>query len=143
MIFGYARVSSSDQNLDHQEDALKSAGCEKIFIDKISETKKSRPGLDSVLSHLRAGDTLVIWKLDRLGRSVKGLIDLLEGFEKEKIHFRSITEGIDTTTPVGRFFFHVMASLAQMERELLIERTRTGLEAAKWIPASTWHSDDT
>lgn len=131
MLIGYARISSNEQNLDLQIDALKAAGCSKIFSDKVSGTKKSRPGLDAILSHLRKGDSFIIWKLDRLGRSVKGLIDLVSDLETKEIHFRSLTDGIDTTTPAGRFFFHVMASLAQMERELLVERTKAGLAAAK------------
>ncbi len=131
MLIGYARVSSNEQNLDLQIDALKSAGCTKIFSDKISGTQKNRPGLEEVLSYLRNGDTLVLWKLDRLGRNVKKLIELLEGLQEKGIDFHSLTDGIDTSTPSGRFFFHMMASLAQMERELLIERTRAGLAAAK------------
>ena len=131
MLIGYARVSSDDQDLSLQIDALTKTGCTKIFSDKLSGTKKTRPGLEDAISHLRAGDSLVIWKLDRLGRTVKGLIDLVGKLEEKSIHFRSITEGIDTTTPAGRFFFHIMASLAQMERELLVERTKAGLAAAK------------
>lgn len=131
MQIGYARVSSQDQNLDLQLDALRSARCSRIFSDKLSGAKQERRGLDDALSHLRQGDTLVIWKLDRLGRTVRGLVELVGKLEEEGIHFQSITDGIDTTTPAGRFFFHVMASLAQMERELLMERTRAGLEAAK------------
>ncbi len=131
MLIGYARVSSDDQNLDLQTDALKKAGCTKIFSDKISGMKKDRPGLDVALSHLRNGDSFVIWKLDRLGRNLKELISMVGKFDEEGIHFQSTTDGIDTTTPAGRFFFHVMASLAQMERELLIERTKAGLAAAK------------
>ena len=131
MLIGYARVSSSEQNLHLQINELKKAGCSKIFSDKISGMKKSRPGLDSALSYMRKDDTLVIWKLDRLGRSVNGLINLVEKLKQEGIHFQSITDGIDTNTPAGRFFFHVMASLAQMERELLIERTKAGLVAAR------------
>lgn len=131
MLIGYARVSSKDQNLNLQTDELQKAGCSKIFLDKISGMKKSRPGLDNALSYLRKDDTLVIWKLDRLGRNVNGLIQLVEKLNKEGVHFKSITDGIDTGTPAGRFFFHVMASLAQMERELLIERTKAGLEAAR------------
>jgi DNA invertase Pin-like site-specific DNA recombinase len=92
-----------------------------------------RPGLADALSHLRKGDSLVVWKLDRLGRSVKGLVDLVAEIERRQIHFRSLTDGIDTKTPAGRFFFHVMASLAQMERELIVERTRAGLDAARKI----------
>jgi len=131
MLIGYARVSSDDQNLNLQTDALKKVGCIKIFSDKISGMRKKRPGLDGALSHLRTGDIFVIWKLDRLGRNLKELISMVEKFDGEGIHFQSITDGIDTTTPAGRFFFHVMASLAQMERELLIERTKAGLAAAK------------
>lgn len=131
MLIGYARVSSEDQNLDLQFDALKKAGCSRMFSDKLSGINKMRPGLDDALSHLRSSDTFVIWKLDRLGRNLKGLIDLVGKLEEDAIHFQSITDGIDTTSPAGRFFFHVMASLAQMERELLIERTKAGLMAAK------------
>ncbi|MDQ7839259.1 MAG: recombinase family protein [Thermodesulfobacteriota bacterium] len=131
MLIGYARVSSDEQNLDLQLDTLRKAGCKKIFKDKLSGAKQDRPGLAEALQHLRTRDTLVIWKLDRLGRSVKGLIELVGKLQEEGVNFHSITDGIDTTTPAGRFFFHVMASLAQMERELLIERTRAGLAAAK------------
>lgn len=131
MLIGYARVSTGDQNLALQQDALTAAGCTKIFDDTISGAKASRPGLDKALDHLRDGDTLVVWKLDRLGRSVKNLIALTDQLEHAGIGFRSLTDQIDTTTPAGRFFFHVMASLAQMERELTIERTRAGLAAAR------------
>jgi DNA invertase Pin-like site-specific DNA recombinase len=131
MLIGYARVSSTDQNLDLQIDELNKAGCSKIFSDKISGVNKKRPGLDEAISHLRKKDTFIIWKLDRLGRNLKGLIEFTGQLEKQGIHFRSLTDGIDTTTPAGRFFFHVMASLAQMERELLIERTKAGLDAAR------------
>ena len=130
-LIGYAQVSTEDQNLALQLDALKKAGCERVFSDKLSGAHTDRPGLNDVLSHLRAGDALAVWKLDRLGRSVKGLVDLVTGLEAKEIHFRSLTEGIDTRTAAGRFFFHVMASLAQMERELVIERTRAGLAAAR------------
>lgn len=131
MLIGYARVSSSEQNLDLQVDELKKAGCAEIYSDKITGMKKSRPNLDEALSYLRKGDTFVVWKLDRLGRNVKGLIELTETLNEKGVHFFSITDGIDTSTPAGRFFFHVMASLSQMERELLIERTKAGLEAAR------------
>lgn len=132
MLVGYARVSSNEQNLDLQVDALETSGCAKIFSDKLSGAQqKKRPGLENALSHLRTGDTLVLWKLDRLGRNVKGLIELVETLQAEGINFYSITDGINTSTPAGRFFFHVMASLAQMERELLVERTKAGLAAAK------------
>jgi DNA invertase Pin-like site-specific DNA recombinase len=131
MRIGYARVSTEEQSLDLQLDALKKAGCRRIFSDRASATKAGRPGLSEVLSHLRPGDVLVIWKLDRLGRTVKGLVDFVADLQGRGVQFRSLTDGIDTTTPAGRFFFHVMASLAQMERELLAERTRAGLAAAR------------
>ena len=131
MLIGYARVSTNDQNLNLQKDALLKIGCEKIYEDAISGTIKSRPGLDKALEMLRTGDTLVVWKLDRLGRSVKNLISLISDLNSKDIHFKSITDSIDTSTPSGRFFFHVMASLAEMERDLIVERTKAGLEAAK------------
>ena len=131
MRIGYARVSTRDQNLEMQLDALNKAGCKRIFTDKLSGAQVERPGLNEALSHLREADTLVVWKLDRLGRSVKGLVDLVNELEAREVHFQSITDGVDTKTPAGRFFFHVMASLAQMERELILERTRAGLQAAR------------
>lgn len=130
-MIGYARVSTDDQNLALQLDALKTAGCARVFSDKLSGSRMQRPGLSDALSHLREQDTLAVWKLDRLGRSVKGLVDLVTALEGRDVHFQSLTEGIDTRTAAGRFFFHVMASLAQMERELVIERTRAGLAAAR------------
>ena len=131
MLIGYARISSNNQNLDLQIDALKNVGCIKIFYDKVSGISKEKPGLNEALSFLRSSDTLVIWKLDRLGRNLKSLIEMVEYLEKQGINFQSITDGINTSTPAGRFFFHVMGSLSQMERELLIERTKAGLDAAK------------
>lgn len=133
MMIGYARVSTQDQNLDLQTDALTRAGCEKIYEDKISGVRVERPGLTRALEMLREGDTLVVWKLDRLGRSVKQLVDMVGELHKQGIQFKSLTDAIDTGTPAGRFFFHVMASLAEMERELIIERTRAGLDAAKQL----------
>ena len=131
MMIGYARVSTQDQNLVLQTEALTRAGCEKIYEDKISGVRAERPGLIRALEILREGDTLVVWKLDRLGRSVKQLVDMVSELHKQGIQFKSLTDAIDTGTPAGRFFFHVMASLAEMERELIIERTRAGLDAAK------------
>ena len=130
MHIGYARVSTNDQNLDLQRDALQKS-CKKIYEDTISGSRRDRPGLERALEDLREGDTLVVWKLDRLGRSVKDLVELVGDLEKRGVHFQSLTDAIDTSTPAGRFFFHVMASLAQMERELLIERTHAGLAAAR------------
>ncbi len=131
MLVGYARVSTEDQKLDLQVDALKSAGCEKFFSDHVSGTSKLKPRLEEALAYLRSGDTLVVWKLDRLGRTVKGLVDLVQTLQDKDIQFRSLTDGIDTSTTAGRFFFHVMAALAQMERELVHERTMAGLSAAR------------
>lgn len=131
MLIGYARVSTDDQNLDLQLDALKAAGCYQVCTDKVSGTVTDRPGLADAFKYLRPGDTLVIWKLDRLGRTVKGLVDLVGELQTKGIQFRSITDGIDTSTPAGRFFFHVMAAMAEMEKDLIRERTRAGLAAAK------------
>ena len=131
MLIGYARVSTTDQNLTLQKDALEKAGCERIYEDELSGTKDNRPGLLKAIEMLRENDTLVVWKLDRLGRSVKSLIELVSVLNSKNIHFKSLTDSIDTSTPSGRFFFHVMASLAQMERELIVERTKAGLESAK------------
>jgi DNA invertase Pin-like site-specific DNA recombinase len=133
MLIGYARVSTQDQNLELQREALTKTGCEKVFEDKVSGARAERPGLAKTLEMLRAGDTLVVWKLDRLGRSVKQLVDLVGDLRKQGIQFKSLTDAIDTATPSGRFFFHVMASLAEMERELTVERTRAGLEVARQL----------
>ena len=133
MLIGYARVSTQDQNLDLQIEALNKADCEKIFDDNISGSRAERPGLANVLEMLREGDTLVVWKLDRLGRSVKNLVDLVGDLHKRGVQLKSLTDSIDTATPSGRFFFHVMARLAQMERELTVERTRAGLEVARQL----------
>jgi DNA invertase Pin-like site-specific DNA recombinase len=128
---GYARVSIQDQKLDLQRDPLRAAGCGRIYEDTISGTKATRPGLAQALEQLRNGDTLVVWKLDRLGRSVKDLLDFAGGLTDTGIGFISLTDAIDTTTASGRFFFNVMASLAQMERELMVEHTQAGLRAAR------------
>ncbi|CGD34957.1 site-specific recombinase [Salmonella enterica subsp. enterica serovar Typhi] len=124
MLIGYVRVSTNDQNTDLQRNALSCAGCERIFEDKISGTKSDRPGLKKLLRTLSAGDTLVVWKLDRLGRSMRHLVTLIEELRQRGVNFRSLTDSIDTSTPMGRFFFHVMGALAEMERELIVERTR-------------------
>ena len=118
MLIGYARVSTQDQNLDLQREALTKVGCKKVFEDKLSGSRTERPGLSKVLDMLRKGDTLVVWKLDRLGRSVKQLVDMVGELHKQGVQFKSLTDAIDTGSPSGRFFFHVMASLAEMEREL-------------------------
>ena len=131
MLIGYARVSTQDQNLDSQREALTQAGCEKIFEDKVTGSRNERPGLVKALEMLREGDTLVVWKLDRLGRNAKGLIDLVRDLHKQGVQFKSLTDSIDTSTASGRFFFQIMASLSEMERELTIERTQIGLRLAR------------
>jgi DNA invertase Pin-like site-specific DNA recombinase len=128
---GYARISTQDQNLMLQREALQQAGCEKIFEETISGSRDDRPGLSKAMELLRKGDTLVVWKLDRLGRSVKQLVNFAAELSSKGIHFKSLTDSIDTSTPSGRFFFNVMASLAEMERELIVERTQAGLAAAR------------
>lgn len=131
MRIGYARVSTQEQNLDLQKDALKRAGCEKIIEDVITGKTEARSGLDRVKELLREGDALVVWRLDRLGRSLKHLIELMAELEKQKIGFQSLQESIDTTTPGGRLVFHIFGALAEFERNLISERTRAGLEAAR------------
>ncbi|HAV2210789.1 DNA-invertase [Enterobacter cloacae subsp. cloacae] len=131
MQIGYVRVSTNDQNTALQRNALECAGCELIFEDKMSGKTSDRPGLKKVLRTLSDGDTLVVWKLDRLGRSMRHLVTLIEELRGRGINFRSLTDSIDTSTPMGRFFFHVMGALAEMERELIVERTRAGLAAAR------------
>lgn len=119
MFIGYARVSTADQRLDLQLDALGRAGCERIFTDQVSGGRGDRVGLDEALSHLRANDTFVVWKLDRLGRTVRQLVELAAKLHERGINFASLTDGIDTGTPAGRFFFHIMAAMAEMERDLM------------------------
>src|SRR3954449_11689417 len=131
MLIGYARVSTDDQNLDLQRDALTKAGCEQIFTDRVSGTKASRPGLTEALSHLRSGDTLVVWRLDRLGRSLRHLIDTITDLQERGVGFKSLTESIDTTTSGGRLVFNIFGSLAEFEREIIRERTNAGLSAAR------------
>jgi len=131
MLIGYARVSTHDQNLSLQRDALKKAGCEKIYTDRITGKHLDRDGLDKALDVLRPHDTLVVWRLDRLARSLKHLIELIAQLEERKIGFRSITEAIDTTTSGGKLVFHIFGALAEFERNLISERTQAGLEAAR------------
>ena len=130
MIFGYARVSKDDQNLDLQRDALRNYGVDEIYEEKISSGKK-RPQLQELIGKLRAGDTLVIWKLDRLSRTVKQLVKLAEDFSKTGINFVSLQEQLDTTTAMGKFCFHIFCAAAQMERDVISERTIAGLNAAR------------
>jgi len=131
MLVGYARVSTTEQVLDLQTDALNSAGCKKIFSDTISGTKSERPGLTQALEFCREGDTFVVWKLDRLGRSLKHLIETVENLKNRGIGFKSIQEAIDTSTSTGKLYFHVFCALAEFERDLIRERTLAGLEAAR------------
>lgn len=131
MLVGYARVSTQDQNLELQLTALREIGCTKLYHDQLSGIKNDRPGLKLALEVLRKDDTLVVWKLDRLSRTVKGLIDFVNQLHQNNINFKSLTDNIDTSTSNGCFFFHIMASLAQMERELIAERTKAGLAAAR------------
>jgi DNA invertase Pin-like site-specific DNA recombinase len=131
MIFGYARVSTQDQNLDMQLDALKQFGCEKVFQEKVTTRKKERPQLEELLKQLRTGDKVIVYKLDRISRSTKHLIELSEHFESKGVQFVSIQDNIDTSTPMGKFFFRTMASLAELERDIISERTKSGLEAAR------------
>lgn len=131
MIFGYARVSTDFQLLDAQTDALEAAGAERVFADKISGSTRKRPQLNLLLDQLRPGDVIVVTKYDRLARSLRDLLDIVEAIKERGGGFRSVAEDIDTTTPAGRLVFHVFASIAQFERERISERTREGLEAAK------------
>jgi DNA invertase Pin-like site-specific DNA recombinase len=131
MLIGYARVSTHDQTLALQQDALEKAGCTKIFTDVISGAKAERKGLAEALEYVRAGDTLVVWRLDRLGRSLKDLIEKLTELNNRKIGFKSLTENIDTTTSGGKLIFHIFGALAEFERDLIKERTNAGLQAAR------------
>ncbi len=131
MLFGYARVSTQDQTLALQLDALKAAGCERFFKDIVSGKSAERPGLDEALLQLRAGDTLIVWRLDRLGRSLPHLIETITNLESQGIGFRSLTEQIDTTSSSGKLIFHIFGALAEFERYLIRERTQAGLQAAR------------
>lgn len=131
MKIGYSRISTQEQNADLQLDALKKAGCEKFFSDRVSGAKADRPGLAEALAYARAEDSLVVWRLDRLGRNLKHLLEVVEGLEKRGIGFVSIQDGVDTATNGGKFVFHIFGALAEFERNLIRERTRAGLEAAR------------
>jgi DNA invertase Pin-like site-specific DNA recombinase len=131
MNIGYARVSTADQTLNLQLDALKQADCRKIFTDTASGAKFERKGLEEALNFLRDGDTLVVWRLDRLGRSLKDLIDRLTELHTRNIGFKSLTENIDTTTSGGKLIFHIFGALAEFERDIIRERTTAGLTAAR------------
>ncbi|MBK8295145.1 MAG: recombinase family protein [Solirubrobacterales bacterium] len=130
-FLGYARVSTVDQNLDMQLDALNQAGCSRIFSDKVTGTQAERPELTKMLEYARAGDTIVVWKLDRFGRNLKDLLDQVNGLDDRGIGFKSLNDNIDTTSPGGRLVFHVFGAMAQYERDMLSDRTRAGLEAAR------------
>ena len=129
-LIGYARVSTAEQDTALQTDALTAVGCKRIFEDSVSGATAERPGLSATLAFLRDGDVLVVWRLDRLGRSLPHLIEVVAGLEARGIGFRSLTEAIDTTTPSGRLIFHIFAALGQFERDLIKERTKAGLSAA-------------
>jgi DNA invertase Pin-like site-specific DNA recombinase len=131
MLIGYARISTYDQSLSPQKDALEKAGCEKIFTDTVSGSKAQRKGLTDALSHLREGDTLVVWRLDRLGRSLRHLIDTITELNTRGVGFKSLTENIDTTTSGGKLIFHIFGALAEFEREIIRERTQAGLASAR------------
>src|SRR5260370_7795418 len=130
MKVGYARVSREEQHLELQLDALKAAGCEQIFTEKIKSVKDLRPQLEQSLKYVRPGDTLVVWRLDRLGRSLKNLLEIMGSLEELGIEFQSLTEHLDTSSPSGKLIFHIFASVAEFERALTIQRTRAGLAAA-------------
>ena len=131
MQIGYARVSTEDQNLDLQNDALKQAGCDKIIEEKASGAKTDRAGLDEALSFLRKGDTLVVWKLDRLGRSLQHLIQVVNQLREKGIYFRSIQESLDTSSSGGKLIFHIFGALAEFERDVIRDRTMAGLASAR------------
>ena len=131
MKIGYARVSTLDQNPDLQKDALEKAGCEKVIVDQISGTVAKRPGLEKVKEFLREGDTLVVWRLDRLGRSLRDLIEWVRYLDEQGVGLQSLHEAIDTSTPTGKLTFHLFGALAEFERNLIQERTQAGLAAAR------------
>lgn len=131
MLIGYVRVSTSDQNLDLQLDALKQVGCDKIYKDIASGAKDDRIGLAEVLNYIRKGDTLVVWRLDRLGRSLRHFIDTINQINDQGSYFRSLQESIDTSTSGGKLIFHIFGALAEFERDIIRDRTKAGIEAAR------------
>ena len=131
MIIGYSRVSTNDQSLDSQIDKLKEYGCEKIFTDIVSGAKAERKGLNDMLDYARDGDTIVVFRLDRLGRSLKDLIEIMNELQKRNINFKSLSENIDTSTPTGKLIFHITGAFAEFERNIIRERTKAGLESAR------------
>lgn len=131
MLIGYARVSTDDQNLDLQKDALTQAGCEKILEDRLTGAKAERPGLQSALEYARSDDIIVVWRLDRLSRSLKDLIEMVSLLESKNIGLKSLQESIDTSSSSGKLIFHIFAALAEFERNLIRERTQAGLQAAR------------
>lgn len=131
MLIGYARVSTDDQNLNLQQDALKNAGCERIFDDQVTGSKIQRPGLEATLEFAREGDVIVVWRLDRLSRSLKDLIEMVALLDSKKIGLRSLHELIDTSSSSGKLIFHIFGALAEFERNLIRERTYAGLQAAR------------
>src|SRR5213080_5112071 len=131
MLIGYARVSTQDQTLNLQKDALEKIGCSTIFTDTASGATTERKGLDAALAYVREGDTLVVWRLDRLGRSLKHLIETITKLNQRKIRFKSITENIDTTTSGGKLVFHIFGALAEFERDIIKDRTKAGLASAR------------
>ena len=147
MRLGYARVSTVDQNPELQIDALKNAGCERIYTDHASGSSRKRPELDRLFDSLRAGDTLVVWRFDRLGRSVSHLVQIVDQLRDKHIELISLTEGIDTKTPIGEAVFTIIAAFAQMERQIMSERTRTGIASHRkngnrWGASSKFHNPD-
>jgi len=131
MKIGYARVSTKEQSLNLQQDALQNEGCEKIYSERVSGKNANRPELQSMLGQLRRGDMIVVWKLDRLGRSLRDLVNLISKFQELEVGFKSLQDNIDTTTPTGKLTFHLFAALAEFERDIISSRTKAGLEAAR------------
>ena len=131
MKIGYARVSTKEQSLDLQEDALTKEGCQKIYSEQISGTKSERPKLKEMMAQLRKGDIVVVWKLDRLGRSLRDLVNLVAKLQDLEVGFKSLQDNIDTTTPTGKLTFHLFAALAEFERDIISSRTKAGLQAAR------------